>query len=177
MLPCAALADPAGPAFSFSAYPSFLSHFSLSGGENGFLPLGFSAVSGFAHNCPTRLQQGRKLVLLVSFSIPASKIAHRPHTGFSLFCSVSLPTFPLRGKAGLFSNLGCPGFARLAHNCPTRLNRAGNPFRWCRSPTRPPKTAHRLSQGQFGFHRLFWCASFTVGRPNSSPVCNLPLPE
>ena len=59
------------------------------------------------------------------FPTLASKSQTGSHTGFSLFCSVSLPTFPLRGKAGLFSNLGYPDFARLAHNCPTRLQQGG----------------------------------------------------
>ena len=78
-----------------------------------------------------------------------------PYTGFSLFCSVSLSTFPLRGKTGLFSNLGYPGFARLAHNCPTRLQQGGFAASLVSFPYPASKIAHRLSQGRVWFSPPF----------------------
>ena len=38
---------------------------------------GLSRFPGFAHNCPTRLEQGGEPVLLVSFPYPVFKTAHR----------------------------------------------------------------------------------------------------
>ena len=101
----------------------FLTDSSSRGDETGFLSSGFAASLQFVYSRLSRLQRGGEPASLVSFSYLALKTAHRATHG--LFCSVSLPTFPLRGKAGLFSNLGCPGFARLAHNCPTRLQQGG----------------------------------------------------
>ena len=80
-------------------------------------------VPGFAHNCPTRLQQGRKLVLLVSFSIPASKIAHRATHGiFSFLLSLS-PDLSPTGKGGAVLESGLYRFTEIAHNWLTLAQR------------------------------------------------------
>ena len=100
------------------------------------------------------------------FPTLASKSQTGSHTGFSLFCSVSLPTFPLRGKAGLFSNLGCAGFARLAHNCPTRLQQGRSGAFLASFPYLALKTGHRATQGRVWFHRRF-LVRFFCGSPAS----------
>ena len=123
---CAAFTGPAGPAFSFSACPWLFSPTPHQGETKpGFShlgsPLPFNSSTTGSHS----FNGAGNPFCRCHFPTLASKSQTGSHTGFSLFCSVSLPTFPHRGKAGLFSNLGCPGFARLAHNFPTRLQQGG----------------------------------------------------
>ena len=117
---------PSWACFFFSAYPQFLLiPLSLNGDHTAFShlgsPLPFNSSTTGSHS----FNGAGNPFCWCHFPTLASKSQTGSHTGFSLFCSVSLPTFPLRGKAGLFSNLGCAGFARLAHNCPTRLQQGG----------------------------------------------------
>ena len=63
--------------FLFCLPLSFLTDFSLRGGETGFLSCGFITSLRFVHNCPTRLQRGGEPASLVSFPTWLSK----PHTG------------------------------------------------------------------------------------------------
>ena len=168
MLPCAALADPAGPAFSFSACPWLFSPTPHQGETKpGFShlgsPLPFNSSTTGSHS----FNGAGNPFCWCHFPTLASKSQTGSHTGFSLFCSVSLPTFPLRGKAGLFSNLGCPGFARLAHNCPTRLEQGGEPVLLVSFPYPVFKTAHRATQRQVLFHRFFF-ACLCSGRASKS---------
>ena len=126
---CASTRCPCRPSwacFFFSAYPQFLLiPLSLNGDHTAFShlgsPLPFNSSTTGSHS----FNGAGNPFCWCHFPTLASKSQTGSHTGFSLFCSVSLPTFSLWGKAGLFSNLGCPGFARLAHNFPTRLQRGG----------------------------------------------------
>ena len=47
------------------------------------------------------------------------------------FSAHSLPTFPLRGKAGLFSNQGCLGLLDALTTAPHGSNRAGKRLNFC----------------------------------------------
>ena len=126
VLQCAAFAGLAGSAFLFLPCPSFSQRFLSEWGQRWFSPAWGSPLP---LSLPTNGSHGSNRAgnpfRWCHFPTLASKSQTGSHTGFSLFCSVSLPTFSLWGKAGLFSNLGCPGFARLAHNFPTRLQRGG----------------------------------------------------
>ena len=131
-------------------------------------------LPGFAHNCPTRLQQGRKLVLLVSFSIPASKIAHRATHGlFSFLLSLS-PDLSPTGKGRLVPENALSQSSGFAHNCPTRLQQGGNPFHWCPFSLPCPQNRTQAHTGpSFGFTAFSWSAlGLVVGLPTPAPTCN-----
>lgn len=89
-------------------------------------------------------------------SLPWPQNRKQGHTRAFLFFAHALPTFPLRGKAGLFTQLGCLGFAELAHNCPTRLQRAGElVLLVCRFLSRFKNRTQAPHRAKFGIHRLF----------------------
>lgn len=101
----------------------------------------------------------------------------KPHAGPQrafLFHAHSLLAFTLRGKANLFPNLACPGFLDSLTTAPHGSNRAGNPFCWCRFPT-------RFSKPHTGPHRGKSCFTdfssrvFVLAEPqNPASGCNLP---
>lgn len=149
---CASTRCPCRPSwacFFFSAYPQFLLiPLSLNGDHTSFShlgsPLPFNSSTTGSHS----FNGAGNPFCWCHFPTLVSKSQTGSHTGFSLFCSVSLPTFPLRGKAGLFSNLGCAGFARLAHNCPTRLQQGRSGAFLASFPYLALKTGHRGTQGR-----------------------------
>lgn len=164
----AAFAGLPGPTFSSSACPWFFSPTPHQGEMKPIFshlgsPLPFNSSTTGSHSFNGAGNPFR----WCHFPALASKSQTGSHTGFSLFCSVSLPTFPLRGKVGLFSNLGCPGFARLAHNCPTRLQQGGEPVLLVSFPYSAFKITHRSTQAGFGSHRLF-LGRFSSGRAAKS---------
>ncbi len=161
-----------GPAFSFSACPWLFSPTPHQGETKpGFShlgsPLPFNSSTTGSHS----FNGAGNPFCWCHFPTLASKSQTGSHTGFSLFCSVSLPTFPLRGKA-VFSKLGCPGFLDLSTTGSHGSNGAGNPFRWCRSPTWPPKSHTGPHKAEFGFYLLFSGALAPVGLPTPVPACN-----
>ena len=68
-----------------------------------------------------------------------------------LFSPCSLLTFPLRGKAVLFSKLGCPGFLDSSTTASHGSNGAGLRPLWCRFLTRPSKPDTGPHRGEFVF--------------------------
>ena len=167
---CASTRCPCRPSWAclfFSAYPQFLLiPLSLNGDHTSFShlgsPLPFNSSTTGSHS----FNGAGNPFCWCHFPTLVSKSQTGSHTGFSLFCSVSLPTFPLRGKAGLFSNLGCAGFARLAHNCPTRLQQGRSGAFLASFPYLALKTGHRATQGRVWFHRRF-LVRFFCGSPAS----------
>ena len=79
----------------------------------------------------------------------------------------SPPAFPRRGKAGLFPNLGCIGLLKSPTTGSRWPNGAGNPFRWCRSPTCPAKPHTGPHRPEFGFHRRFLMCFGSGSAPKS----------
>ena len=84
----------------------------------------------------------------------------KPHTGahsgefrFCVQNEVTPP--PLGGGAGFLSTWDPSVLLDSPTTAPHGSNRAGNPFRWCRSPTQLPKPHTGPHRAEFGFHRLF----------------------
>ena len=180
--------------FFFSAFPQFLASTSLEWRQNQFsLSWGLTAAPGFAHNRLTRLQQGRQPVSLVLLPYLAPKTAHRATQGrvFSLHNEFTPPPFRGRGwvspvlgllvfsrrearcfSAGKDGYFVSEGFSRqlplatAAHNCPTRLQRGGEPASLVSFPTPPSKPHTGPHRAEFGFHRLF-LPPFLIGSPAS----------
>lgn len=65
------------PHTGFSLFGSFTLYLSPTGKDWPVTGTALSRFAGFAHNCPTRLEQGGEPVLLVSFPYPVFKTAHR----------------------------------------------------------------------------------------------------
>ena len=74
---------------------------------------------------------------------------HKPSCGFVSQNEFTPP--PKGGGAGLFSNSGCLGLLDSSTAGSHRFNGAGNPFRWCRSPTWPAKSHTGSHRAEFGF--------------------------
>ena len=91
--------------------------------------------------------------------------------------SVTLLWFSAREKPDAFpqektdtsyprASLGSCLWQLLLTTGPHSSNRAGNPFFWCRSPTRPPKLHKGPHRGEFGSHFLF-LVRFFCGSPSN----------
>ena len=89
-------------------------------------PIPFRRCPGFAHNWPTRLQQGWSGASLVSFLYPVLKLAKNRRTGASLdfLPRTSLP-LPLKGEGLGIVFLGLVGSALFVQNWLTRLQQGG----------------------------------------------------
>ena len=87
--------------------------------------------------------------------LPSSQNRTQALTVAYLFSPCSLLTFPLRGKAVLFSKLGCPGFLDSSTTASHGSNGAGLRPLWRRSPTQPPKPHTGPHRPAFGSHRRF----------------------
>ena len=111
----------------------------------------------------TQLQGGLSRASLVSVSLLGSLTGHKsPHGGEFGFSSQDELTTPPKGGGAEYHLSWVVGFALLVHNWPTRLQQGGL-LRWCRFPTRLPKShtgAHRV---EFGSHRFF-LVRFCPGR-------------
>ena len=119
-------------------------------------PIPFRRCPGFAHNWPTRLQQGWSGASLVSFLYPVLKLAKNRRTGASLdfLPRTSLP-LPLKGEGPGIVCLGFVGFAPLGHSCLTRLQQGRFGGWLVFAPYSASKTAHRATQGRVWFSPLF----------------------
>ena len=131
-------------------------------------PIPFRRCPGFAHNWPTRLQQGWSGASLVSFLYPVLKLAKNRRTGASLdfLPRTSLP-LPLKGEGPGIVCLGFVGFAPLGHSCPTWLQQGGEPASLVSFPTWLSKPHTGPHRAEFGFHRLF-LVRFGSGRVDKS---------
>ena len=119
-------------------------------------PIPFRRCPGFAHNWPTRLQQGWSWASLVSFLYPVLKLAKNRRTGASLdfLPRTSLP-LPLKGEGPGIVCLGFVGFAPLGHSCLTRLQQGRFGGWLVFAPYSASKTAHRATQALVWFSPLF----------------------
>lgn len=182
MLQCAAFAGPAGPAFSFSAFPRFLSATSLQMETTPFfltwgLPLPPDSSTTGSHwpnrGClevrwcvgPTHLLTSQKPPHRVEFGFAHQNELTPPPLGgrarYRLFSSSEFSRGEARcfsaGKEGRFVSEGFSGsclWQLLATTGSHGFNRAGVGLRWCRSLTRPPKPHTGPHRGKFGFGLL-----------------------
>ena len=147
---------------------SFARSFSLPAWRGWLSPIPFRRCPGFAHNWPTRLQQGWSGALLVSFLYPVLKLAKNRRTGASLdfLPRTSLP-LPLKGEGPGIVCLGFVGFALLGHSCLTRLQQGRFGGWLVFAPYSASKTAHRPTQCRVWFYRFFFLP-FCSGRAAKS---------
>ena len=119
-------------------------------------PIPFRRCPGFAHNWPTRLQQGWSGASLVSFLYPVLKLAKNRRTRASLdfLPRTSLP-LPLKGEGPGIVCLGFVGFAPLGHSCLTRLQQGRFGGWLVFAPYSASKTAHRATQALVWFSPFF----------------------
>ena len=117
-------------------------------------PIPFRRCPGFAHNWPTRLQQGWSGASLVSFLHPVLKLAKNRRTGASLdfLPRTSLP-LPLKGEGLDIAFLWGFGFSLAVAfgNCWPQLGHAGptGPVRGF-SGVVPLPGSHNRTQGRTG---------------------------
>ena len=170
-------AGPAGPAFSFLPFPSFSQRFLSEWKQCWFspawgspLPLSLPTNGSHASNRADNLFRW-------CVPLPSSQNRTQALTVAYLFSPCSLLTFPLRGKAVLFSKLGCPGFLDSSTTASHGSNGAGLRPLWCRFPTRPSKPHTGPHRGVFGFS-VFSFHSFLAAVPlTAAPGDNSPLHE
>ena len=148
-------AGPAGPTFSFLPFPSFSQRFLSEWKQCWFspawgspLPLSLPTNGSHASNRADNLFRW-------CVPLPSSQNRTQALTVAYLFSPCSLLTFPLRGKAVLFSKLGCPGFLDSSTTASHGPNGAGLRPLWRRSPTQPPKPHTGPHRPAFGSHRRF----------------------
>ena len=194
MLQCAAFAGPAGPAFSFSAFPRFLSATSLQMETTPFfltwrLPLPPDSSTTGSH-WPNRGCLEVRWCVGPTHLLTSQKPPHRVEFGFAHQNELTPPPLGGRARYRLFGSLGfsrrearcfsagkdgrfvSEGFSRqlplatAAHNCPTRLQRGGEPASLVSFPTPPSKPHTGPHRAEFGFHRLF-LPPFLIGSPAS----------
>ena len=163
----AAFAGLPGPTFSSSAAcPWFFSPTPHQGEVKPIfshldLPLPFNSSTAGSHGsngAGNRLHWCRSPTWL-------SKPHTGPHTGFSAQ-SLSRP-FPYGERRGCSRIWDVPVLLDSPTTAPHGSNRAGNPFRWCRSLTWPQKPHTGSHKAKFGFHRLF-LVRFFYGREAKS---------
>lgn len=131
-------------AFSFTS----LNGFSPSGGNGGFHPPGLRRWHRIRPQLPHTAPTGPIWGFAGVRSFSGSQNRKQGHTRAFLFLAHLLSTFPLRGKAGLFPELRCPGFPDSPTTAPHGSNRAGLRSCWCPFPYLSPKVAHRASQAR-----------------------------
>lgn len=144
-----------GLLFSFSAYLRFLSTASLRVETHWFpLTLGWPLPPD---SLTTGSHASNRADNLFRWCVPLPSSQNRTQalTVAYLFSPCSLLTFPLRGKAVLFSKLGCPGFLDSSTTASHGSNGAGLRPLWRRSPTQPPKPHTEPHRPAFGSHRRF----------------------
>ena len=112
--------------------------------------------------------------------LTSQKSPHRGEFGFSRQNELTPP--PKGGGVGLFSNSGCLGLLDSSTAGSHRFNGAGNPFRWCRSPTWPPKANTGPHRAEFGFCLLAGASQedhppFRQSRIRTQAEEKIPLPH
>ena len=123
----------------------------------------------------------RRKILFSTESIPdfnALPLQARPGLLFlflPVLCPSALPHPPMGRRFP--SHPGLPVPLDSSTTAPHGFNRAGNPFCWCRSPT-------RISKSHTGAHRpglvltvFSWGDLALAGPPSPALACNLPPPE
>ena len=163
-----------GLLFSFSAYLRFLSTASLRVETHWFpltlgwpLPLSLPTNGSHASNRADNLFRW-------CVPLPSSQNRTQALTVAYLFSPCSLLTFPLRGKAVLFSKLGCPGFLDSSTTASHGSNGAGLRPLW----VVPLPSLQNRTQGLTGprlvLTAVSWCASFAAALLAGAPGGNLP---
>ena len=101
-------------------------------------------------------------------SLPWPQNRKQGHTRAFPFSAQSLSrSFPYGERRGCSRIWAVPVLLDSPTTAPHGSNRAGNPFRWCRSPTWPQKPHTGSHKAKFGFHRLF-LVRFFYGREAKS---------
>lgn len=141
-------------------------------------PIPFRRCPGFAHNWPTRLQQGWSGASLVSFLYPVLKLTKNRRTGASLdfLPRTSLP-LPLKGEGPGIVCLGFVGFAPLGHSCLTRLQqgRFGGWLVFASLLSFQNRTQGHTSPSLV-LTVFSSCLFAQAEPPNPAPACNSPPP-
>ena len=203
MLQCAAFAGPAGPAFSFSAFPRFLSATSLQMETTPFfltwgLPLPPDSSTTGSH-WPNRGCLEVRWCVGPTHLLTSQKPPHRVEFGFAHQNELTPP--PKGGGAGYHLGWVCWGFHAekpgtfpqektdtsypraslgschrqlLVTNGSHGFNRAGLGLRWCRFPTLSPKPHTGPHRGEFGFTAFSWRALGLAESTSPAPACNSP---
>ena len=171
MLPCAALADPAGPAFSFSACPWLFSPTPHQGETKpGFShlgsPLPFNSSTTGSHS----FNGTGNPFCWCHFPTLASKSQTGSHTGFSLFGSCSSYLSPT-GKGWPALEFGLSRLSGFAHNRLTRLQqgRFGALLVSFPLPALENRTQGHTGAG-LGFTSVFWRAFALAALPSPAPA-------
>ena len=175
MLPCAALAGPAGSAFLFLP---FLLPVCFPPCGAGFSPIWIFRCPRIrpqlAHTAPTGLVLG--FVGVVSLPDPQNR--SQAHTGqSSFFLPRTNSPLPLKGEGlGLGSTWGSSVFwirPQLPHTVPTARvwGIAG-----VASLPGPQNRTQGHTRPSLILTAVFWCALGLVKLPNHAPACNLPPP-
>ena len=155
MLPCAALAGPSGPAFSFLP---FFCPFVLPPAWRDWLSLiQVCRCPGFVHNWLTRAQQGGFAASLASFPYPAPKAAHRPSRGrIHFFSPERVYPPPLGGGAGYL--LSWVGWVGPARSQPGHVGPTGPVWAFAGVVSLPcPLTGHKSPyRAELGFTAFSW---------------------
>ena len=99
-----------GLLFLFLLFPSFSQRFLSKWKQCWFSPAWVSPLSQDLPTTGSHASNGIGNPFCWCRSLLGSQSRTQGHTGAFLLSPYSLPTFPLRGKAGLFSKLGCPRF-------------------------------------------------------------------
>ena len=99
--------------------------------------------------------------------LPCAALADPAGPAFFFLLFFTRPVSPSYVDELAFSHPGLPLPPDSRTTAPHGSNRAGNPFRWCRSPTWPQKPHTGSHKAKFGFHRLF-LVRFFYGREAKS---------
>ena len=165
---CAAFAGPQGLLFFLCLSFARLPYLILTQRENwSFSHPGFSYPwirPQLPHTAPT----GRGTRFSGVASLPWPQNRKQGHTRAFLFSAQSLSQpFPYGERRACSRIWAIPILLDSPTTAPHGSNRAGNPFRWCRSPTWSQKPHTGSHKAKFGFHRLF-LVRFFYGREAKS---------
>ena len=150
------LCRPGRAYFFFSAFfLASLNDFSPSGSNAGFHPPGVSPLPLSLPTNGSHASNRADNLFRWCVPLPSSQNRTQALTVAYLFSPCSLLTFPLRGKAVLFSKLGCPGFLDSSTTASHGSNGAGFEASLASFPYPASKTAHRASQARVWFSPPF----------------------
>ena len=155
-LRCAAFAGPAGPTFSFLPFPSFSQRFLSEWKQCWFSPAWGSPLP---LSLPTNGSHGSNRAgnpfRWWSLPYPGLKIENRAVHGLFPVPDTLFLTFPYGERRGCSRIWAVPVLLDSPTTAPHGSNRAGNPFRWCRSPTWSQKPHTGSHKAKFDSHRRF----------------------